>query len=120
MIEIKVPNSSYSRQEVTLESEPYSFYFKYNVRNESWYLSIKDYTDSYTILDGIKVMPNQNLTGRYIDIDLPKGMLVCLRMKNTNNPISRDNLGKGKEYGIFWYDSDEVQEFSLDDRSVQL
>ena len=119
MIEIRVPNSSYSKQSVTLGDEVYTLYLKFNVRNESWYITIKDSEDSLTLLGGVKLMPNQDLTTRYRTTTDFEGHLLVLRNKNTPEGILYGNLGIGKAYSLYWVADSEFKELGINGRNTQ-
>lgn len=120
MIEVKIPSSPYSKQLVTLGDDAYTIYFKYNIRNASWYLTLKDSEDENTILGGIKLMPNQDLLSRYIVEGKPLGKLLLLRTKNTPEGITQNNLGVNKDYGLFWVSPDDIEELNISDSNIQL
>ena len=112
---IKVPDSAYSDSEVTLSGKTYIFTFKFNSRNSSWYLDLKD-SDGDIILAGIKIMPNQNLTGRYISTtseNFPDGNLWCFRALNDFSPIGRDNFGLGKTYELTFLTHQDEEDFGI-------
>lgn len=115
MLLIRNPNSPNSRQTVTLGDNLVNLYFKFNIRNQSWYITIKDSSNENTILSGVKVMPNQNLTGRYILEELSGGNLWCIRNSNNFSDVGRSNLGEDKTYSVYWISSDEEIEVNIDD-----
>lgn len=115
MLLINNPDHPNSKQTVTLGDSLVTLYFKYNSRNKSWYIDIKDSTDTDAIIDGIKVMPNQNLTGRYILNDLAGGNLWCIRNTQDYTSIDRDNLGEDKTYSIYWVTDEEEAEAGVDE-----
>lgn len=118
MLFINNSNTPYSEQRVILGNSIHTFIFKYNSRNESWYLTLLDSSGQNEILSGIKLEPNQALTNRYILEDF-SGILVCLRVNNDYSPLSLDNLGRGKAYRLAWLSEEEALQFGIDN-AVQL
>lgn len=117
--EIKIPNSAWHEQSISVSGDLIQIVFKFNTRDDSWYIDLLEDTGE-GILYGIKVMPNQSLTGRYSYLDsLPSGNLWCLRVKNDFSPINRNNLGIGEAYSLFWLSEEEEKEWGLDGK-VQL
>lgn len=111
---IKIPNSAWHSQDVTVSGVLLDLTFKYNTSDESWYVDIANPSGA-SILDGLKVMPNQSLTQRYSYTNgLPDGNLWCIRRKNDLSAVSRDNLGIGKTYELWWVSSEEEKELNID------
>lgn len=106
MLYINNANSPYSEQRVSLGGFVYTLILKYNSRNESWYLTLKDSSGEEELLSGIKLAPNQSLTNRYLLEDF-SGNLMCLRVKNNYTPLNRDNLGREGVYRLVWLSEEE-------------
>lgn len=112
---IKIPNSAWHTQDITVGGELIRLTLKYNTSDEMWYLDLANASGN-TLLNGVKVMPNQSLTKRYkATVSLPDGNLWCVRRKNDFSPPSRDNLGIGKTYELWWISSNEEEEIGIDD-----
>ena len=109
-LEIFVPSTPYSEQQVSLGESVLTFEFKFNSRNSSWYLNLYDSQKETEILTGIKIQPNQNLTGRYKLEGFPLGALWCLRVQSSEEVLGRYNLGVGKNYSMFYLSDDEELE----------
>lgn len=118
-LEIFVPDSSYADQRVSLDGSVFTFEYKFNVRNNNWYLNIYDIQKNTALIRGLAIKPNQNLTGRYLIDGLTEGSIWCIRTKGSKEPIGRDNLGIGKAYGLF-YISDSSSLGSIINDFVQL
>lgn len=112
-IRIRVPDSAFSQQQVNLENTVLTFILKFNSRNLSWYLDLKDASDTNNVKTGIKVMPNQNLTGRYNIPELTNGNVWCLRQQSTTEDIDRENFGLNRAYGLWYLTSSEEQELNI-------
>lgn len=101
MLYINNSNAPYSEQRVSLGGVLYTFSLKFNVRNKAWYLSIFDSSGNNPLIKGIKIMPNQNLTGRYINSGIV-GNVWCVRVKSDDSPINVNNLGSDGVYRLVW------------------
>lgn len=110
----KIGNSAspYSSQRVNLSGTIYTLVLKYSFRMGCWYLDVLNGDGTKVILAGLKVVPNQNLTGRYNPNPLPDGNLWCLRRQNTNSGIGRLNLGAEREYALYWLTPEEESRFN--------
>lgn len=111
---IKIFNRPFFSQEVILGETSYVLTLKFNTSDEAWYLSIS-YPEGTQLLNGIKLMPNQNLTGAFSYLErLTGGDLWCVRLKNDRSPLGRDNLGIGKTYELVWISSQEAVQEQID------
>lgn len=112
---IKVPNAPYESEEVVLAKKTYNLLFKFNDSDKNWYITIRD-TELNTLVAGIKVLPNQNLTRdyRYLNI-FSDGDIWCRRSKATRSPLGRDNFGVGLSYELLWISSQEAIEREIYD-----
>lgn len=106
-LNIPIPNSSYSEQEVSLSGVKYNFIFRYIGRDQRWRIDIFD-NNKDPIIHGIKIMENQDLTGRYNLPSFSNGNLYCLRVKQDLTPVSRDNIGLGKAYNLLYFSNEEI------------
>jgi len=111
MLYINNSSSPYSEQRVSLGGEAYTLVFKFNIRNNCWYVSILNATGTSSLIEGLQVKPNQSLTGRYTDIGF-QGELWCVRVKSETSPISVDNLGREGVYRLAWLSREEASELS--------
>lgn len=111
---IKILPSPNFTQEIVLAGLTYNILFTFNDSDKAWYLSISD-SRLTSLVSGIKVMPNQNLTKVYSYLNIfPDGDIWCLRLKNDFSPIGYENLGIDKSYEIVWIPSNEVIERGLE------
>lgn len=111
---ISVLDSAFFNIDIVLASQSYNLLFKFNTSDKSWYITIRN-PNLEVLVSGIKVMPNQNLTGafKYLDI-LPDGDLWCVRRTSSKEPVGRDNFGVDKTYELLWISSQEATEGLLD------
>lgn len=103
------PQTSNETHRVTLGGTLYNFKYQYNTRDQRWRLSITDST-GVDVMSGLKLMENQLLLERYNTPNFSHGDLYCLRSKQTDNPVGRDNLGYGLEYELAYLTNEEVLE----------
>lgn len=115
MLLINNPENSYSEQRLVIGNSSVTLVIKYNVRNESWYLSILDSSGTLEYLSGVKIVPNQNLTGRYILDGNIGGDIWCLRVKNDYSPIDYNNLGRNKTYRLAWISDGDMRQLGVED-----
>lgn len=110
---IKVPDAPESVQIVALGGQEYKLRLTFNTADKHWRLDIQD-LDGNTIIAGLKVMPNQNLTWRYSYIEgMPTGDICCLRQKNNFDDVGRYNLGDDKAYALAYMTRDEYLSLGL-------
>lgn len=100
-------------QNFQIEGKTYFIRTYFNVRS-GWYLDILDQFQ-IMILQGIKLMPDQNLTYRYDKEDLFSGDLWIIdNAPDKNNPtVDVDNFGDGKRFSLEYLTQSEMEEFSL-------
>lgn len=113
-VKVLTNENTYSLQRVTILDYPVSLQMRFSERSKSWYLDILKSDGVSPILVGLKVMPNQNLTGRYRSPQLLNGNFWCLRIANDGSPIGKFNLGVGGSYAIYWLTTEEEEELDLD------
>lgn len=115
-LNINIPNFPYSRQSISIKNVGITLVCKFNTINSSWYLDLYNASGTELVVAGIKVMPNQNLTGRYLLDILPEnGNLWCLRKRSTKESVGRSNFGINKDYSLYWLTSEEEVNLGLSD-----
>lgn len=109
-IKIPVPESAYHTQDLTLGEEGYTITFSFNISDDAWYLDIQRLSGE-VLYQSLKVMPNQNLTGRSAyNEKMVGGNIWCMRVIGDLSPIARDNLGIGEVYELWWITTEEAIE----------
>lgn len=103
---IFVPDTSWSRQLVSLDGKSYIFEISYNERSTRWYIDIS--LSGTEVINSIKALENINMTGRYNLIDFDHGELFCVNLKKTSDPVGRDNFGIGKDYELIYLTNQEI------------
>ncbi len=102
-------NPSYSFI-VSLEGVTYDFQVRYNDREESWRLDIRD-LDKTPIVQGIKLLPNQSITSQYVNSELFTGNLYFIDVFGKVTRPTFDSLGKRhKLFYITREEEDELRE----------
>lgn len=104
---ISVPDSPASTQRITIEGLTYFIYLAYNSRQESWELTLHN-EDNEPLVEGIKLIPDQNITKRFLWVDRFEGDIVISIYNATAEPITRDNLGT--DYLIVYVTKEELDE----------
>lgn len=110
-LEIEVFDSPDQRFSVGLEGKQFNIRLYFVTRDKGWRMDIISPDDE---IKGIKLTPETNLTYRFEGAGFTEGDLWCLRTTNTNLPVGRDNLGKGKEYTLIYLTADEMTKFNLE------
>ncbi len=112
MIQIKITDSAYQEKPVTLNKTTFYIRATFNTSDNYWYLDISDNNDN-DILNGIKILPNQFLTRKYLTIDalLGTGALYCYNNESTSEIIGKDNFGTDKQYQLLYWTASEVAQY---------
>ena len=90
-----------------LDGTKYGLEFKWNEREESWYMSILD-SEGTAILSGRKVVVNWPLFSRFAVAGLPPGNIIALDTAGTETNPGLTDLGDRVQ--IYYFDSDEPTE----------
>lgn len=108
-IQIRVSDTTYQEKLITINREKLFITFSFNTRDNNWYFDLTD-RDNNDLITGVKILPVQNLTSKYIDVsNLLQGDFFCVDLKDNKAVIGRDNFGTDKQFQ-FWYISDIEQE----------
>lgn len=78
---------------VSLDGKQYAFGFRWNVRDECWYLSLWD-TNDVPLFSGRKVVVDFPLLARGRTADFPPGYLEAQDSGGSGISPGRDELGK--------------------------
>lgn len=82
----------YYSEIVTLTGVPYLLEFRYNFREECWYLQMGS-TDGVIYAQGIKLVANFPLLQRFSSPNMPPGEIVCLALGPVDSPPNLYDLG---------------------------
>lgn len=96
MYQLPLPNSNDFplRYTTILNNITYVFYFTWNTRSSSWYMSIST-VDEVLLLSEIKLVPNLDLIAQFPDSRKPKGAIILLyNGDDVNKPpvVTFDNI----------------------------
>jgi hypothetical protein len=94
---------------IALEGVPYVFDFRYNQREDSWYLGVA-LPDGTELITGVKVVCNRDLLRRAADVRLPPGRLMALANAEDDDPPGLGELGEDKRVTLVYFTSDETYE----------
>lgn len=109
MLKIPVPDSANATIKVTLAGITYDFKFEYfepPTRQGSYYLTIL--LDGVIIIAGLKLLENVAILKKYDIPEFDHGQLIVLKLKDTSDPVGRDNLGFGKPYELIYISNNEL------------
>jgi hypothetical protein len=99
------PGEPFHSSKVSLEGRDFVLWFRWNQREERWYLHIFDEA-SEPILMGLKLVSNWDLLHHYrFDPRVPPGELVAADLTKDHSPAGLDELGIGKRVELTYYES---------------
>lgn len=103
---INIPPVPYSRQQVTLGSQPYIVIIEYRERTKRYYLTLKTST-GITLLTGKKIVGGELLTALFeLGMD---GEIGCFRNFGKGDYPTWDTLGPGKEFELQYLTQEEIE-----------
>lgn len=120
-VKIKIGETSYQEKLVTLNGKSLYLTLMYNTSDDvndteidgAWYLDIAD-RNKNDIISGIKVLPIQNLTKRYLQVHkLLGGDIWCMNVKDSSSDINRDNLGTDKKFQLWYMSNEEMETYGV-------
>jgi hypothetical protein len=109
-LKIPVPEAAYAENQFSLGGINYRFVFRFNDRDNRWRVDI--YINEDPVKLGLKVIQNIPLLSRYLLDDFTHGEIFCIKMKDTTEPVGRDNLGIGKSYELIYMTYQELAALS--------
>ena len=114
-IQIKVDENAYQGKEIVINGIVLNFTIAYNTSDDvnndgygAWYFDIQDrkFND---IISGVKVLPIQNLTSRYLSLNtLLDGDIWCMNNKDKTADINRSNFGTDKKFQLMYFSNEEM------------
>ena len=104
---LPVSDLSYYTVLVDLEETTYAITYRWNVREEAWYIDI-DEQDGTAIVKGQKVMPYNSPTFRWADARMPSGEILVFSSTPNERP-GRDSFSSGN-VRLWYLTSAEVAE----------
>ena len=107
-----VPTSSdpFYDQITSFEGVDYLLTFRYNQREDAWYLSIATAADGVSQIEGIKLVTNWPLLAkRRAGRTLPPGDFLVVTNDDTNDaPPGLSELGEGLRCELTYFTADEL------------
>lgn len=87
----------YYDQTVTLDGRPYLLTFRYNQREDRWYMDVADVDSNADIANGIKIVVGVDLLAKWRYLaNCPAGVLVCNNNSQTDDSApGLSELGPG-------------------------
>ena len=92
---------------MTLEGRPYVFDFRYNQREDVWYLSLA-LPDGTALITGVKIVCGTNLLRLCSSTDKPPGLLTAMTNNENDTAPGLDELGEEKRVTLTYFTSDEI------------
>lgn len=87
-----------------LDGERYGFEFKWNEREERWYMSVLD-SSGTDLLSGRKVVVGLSLIGRFSSSALPPGRIMAVDTQGTDTAPGLNDLGQRVQ--VLYFDESE-------------
>lgn len=118
---INVDDAPYQEKLITINGESLYLTVMYNTSDDfnntdegSWYFDLAD-RNKESVISSVKVIPFQNLTGRYLHLNtLLGGALWCVNVKDEFSDITRSNFGTSKKFQLWYISDDETLELGLE------
>ena len=107
MIQIPTVSDMFYTQITTLDGTDYLLEFRFNTRENCWYL-IVSLADSTQLAGGIKLVSNFPLLQKYADSRMPPGELLVLAPSSDASPPGRFDLGTGLRCQLVYLTKAEV------------
>lgn len=118
---IKVnPDQTYQEKLVTLNGKSLYLTIAYNTSDDlldnglgAWYIDIAD-RNKQEVVSGIKILPIQNLTARYLQLHkMLGGDIWCVNIKDSSAEISRTNFGTDSQFQLWYMTEEEMQNYGI-------
>jgi len=105
---LRVPTfeTPFYSQTTALDGVNYRLRFKYNQREDCWYLSIGT-TDGIDLVNGVKLVVGIPLLRLFPDERLPPGDLMVYSDGTSDGPPGLLELGAGKRCELWYFDRSE-------------
>lgn len=91
----------------SIENVTYSFKVRFNDREQSWRLDIRE-SNGTPIVQGLKLLPNQNLTRGYKDSRLPSGNFYIIDSFGKVTKPTFESLGD--RHRLIYFSEEEENE----------
>jgi len=108
MLEITVPDTSYSTQRVNINNTVYNLQLSFNSRDNCWYLDLFDINNN-PILQSKKLQWGSAVTSKYILPNLIGGDFFILKTEERSQELGRSNFGVGKLFNLVYLTGEEQE-----------
>lgn len=99
------PGLPFYTQKTRLDGVDYILEFRYNQREDRWYLSISD-SEEIPILTGLKLVCNWPLLHSYqYDPRVPPGELMAIDLSGDDTPPGLNELGDGLRVQLTYFEA---------------
>lgn len=116
-VQIKVADNAYQSKLITLNGNSLFFTFTFNSRDQRWYVDVVDRNNT-DIVNGVKILPAQDLTSKYIDLSTSiGGYLFCIDTRQSGQDVTRLNFGTDKQFQFWYYTNKEIEDI-LNDSTI--
>ena len=106
MLQIPVPEISFSSTNLLLGGFEYTFIYSFNERDSRWRIDI--FLQDEPVITGVKVVESQDLLSNYELEEFDHGSLFCLRVGASFDEVGRDNFGIDKNYQLIYFTNEEI------------
>ncbi len=100
------PSALFWSQTATLDGVPYLLTFRFNSREQAYYLTIAAGDGSATYAQGIKLVANYPLLMGYGDN--PPGEMMCVSFAQSDAPPGIGELGEGLRCALLYIEAADV------------
>lgn len=108
-LQLPTPTSASAQYDITLDGVDFTLLYNWNVREESWNLTITDLPGN-AIINGVKIVPLLGLFTNHPQTNLPLGNIVAVPVNPEGElrdaKITRDNLGT--VFMLVYYTKEEI------------
>lgn len=94
-------------QRTRLGDSDYTLKFRYNFREERYYMDILD-AEEVPIVLGVKLLTNWKIFRYYRDPRLPTGELIVTTLTNDDTPPKLGELGEDQRCELSYYEAAET------------
>lgn len=106
-LSLNVPSVPAATYTVSLERQSLLFDFRWDTRNQAWYLTITN-TDGDFLAVGSKLTPDTPLIRKNLDKAPSGNLFVVATTDETSGIPTRDNIGPTKDYRLIYFTEEEL------------
>ena len=117
---IKVDEAAYQEKLITLNGQSLYLTLTYSTSDDvnstgegGWYLDLAD-RNKKAVINGVKILPFQNLTKRYLHVtNILGGALWCANVKDSLGDINRDNFSTDGKFQLWYFSNAEMETYGI-------